>query len=193
MNKQWERAKIRIATVLSAVSIAICAISIILLPLSFVSGVQLSLRNGAGVRYALLTVPGRIGLSIVHGEPRALVSLDGCTKSFGSDADPLPNTQDKLRWFWRVPASGKVGFTSDKGTGTVYFGEVNDSFKCDYASHFVPTWLLSIITFIGPILWYRARRLRQHRVEHDLCTYCGADMSASPYRCPKCGKERPWD
>lgn len=193
MNRQWERLKIRIATYLSAVSIVICATSIILWPLSYVTGVQLSIRNGAGVRYALLTVPGRIGLTVVRGEPRAWVSLDGGAKSFGSDTNPLPNTQDKLRWFWRPPTSGKLGFATDNGEGTIFFGEVNDSFTCSYASHFMPTWLLTIITFIGPILWWRARRLRQYRADNDLCTYCGTDMSASPYRCPKCGKERPWD
>ncbi len=193
MNRKWERTKIRIATSLSAASIAICAISIILWPLSYVTCVQLSIRNGAGARYALLTIPGRVGLTVIRGEPPALVSLDACTKSFGSDTNPLPNTQDKLRWFWQLPSASKLGFATDQGKGTVYFGEVNDSFKCSYSSHFMPTWLLSIITFIGPILWWRARRIRQYRADHDLCTYCGTDMATSPYRCPKCGKERPWD
>jgi len=192
MNKPWERFKVRAATTFSIASILICAITIILWPLSYASGLQLSIRNGAGTRYALITVPGRIGVAVVHGEARAWVSIDGCTKSFGSEASPLPNTQDKLRWFWRLPANTKYGFASDQGAGTVYFGEVNDSFKCDYASRFIPIWLVSIFTFIGPVLWYQARRRRQYRIDNDLCTYCGADMSASPYRCPKCGKEQPW-
>ena len=193
MNKQWERRKLKIFSTWAAVSIALCALTIIVWPLSYVTGLQLSMRNGAGARYAIVTAPGRIGLAVVHGEVRALFSLDFCTKSFGSAADPLPNTKDKLRWFWRVPTPGKMGFASDQGSDVIYFGEVNDSFKCDYVSHFMPIWLLTIITFIGPMAWYKARRTRQFRVDNDLCTYCGSDMSASPYRCPKCGKERPWD
>ncbi len=192
MNKQWERLKVRFATWLSAISIVICVITVMLWPLSYMSGVQLSIRNGAGVRYALLTVPGQIGLAVVHGEPPASPSLDGCAKSFGAGVLPSSNTRDKLRWFWQRPAHSTVGFGTDQGSDTVYFGEVNASFKCDYMTHFAPTWAVSLLTLIIPVMWYRARQRRQFRIDNDLCMYCGSDMSSSPYRCPKCGKEQPW-
>src|SRR5882757_3841099 len=138
MNKQWERFKLRTTAWLSTISIVICAITIILWPLSYASGVQLSMRNGKGTRYALLTVPGQIGLSVVTGEPPAWVSLDGCAKSFGSSSSPTPNTRDKLRWFWQRPADSKLGFGSDHGSATVDFGEVNAAFPCEYMARFVP-------------------------------------------------------
>jgi hypothetical protein len=192
MNKSVERLKRQIATGLSVVSIVLCALTAILWPLSYATGVQLSVRNGAGTRYAIITVPGSIGWAVVRGEARALPSLDGGAKAFGSDAAPLSSGKDKIRWFWQKPPHSTFGFGSDSGSETVYFGEVNDSFKCTYSANFMPIWLLTILTFIGPILWYQARRRRQYRMENDLCLYCGADMSASPYRCPKCGKEQPW-
>ncbi len=192
MNKQLERVRHRIATWLSVISILICAITVILWPLSYATGVQLSVRNGAGTRYALLTTPGQVGLAVVKGEPPALVSVDGCTKELGADASSLLNTHDKLRWFWRQPTNGAMGFASDSGSDKVDFGEVNHSFVCSYSSHFMPIWLVSILTFIGPIMWYKARQRRQYRLENDLCVYCGADMTASPYRCPGCGKEQIW-
>ena len=192
MNKQFEKFRHRVATWLSVISILICAITVILWPLSYASGVQLSIRNGAGTRYALLTTPGQIGLAVVRGEPRASVSIDGGTKPLGANASLVSNTRDKLRWFWRRPVDSKFGFAADQGGEKVYFGEVNDWMVCSFTAHFMPTWLLSILTFIGPILWYKARQRRQYRLENDLCVYCGADMTTSPYRCPGCGKEQIW-
>lgn len=192
MNKQFERYKLRLLAWLSVISILICITTVILWPLSYATGVQLSVRNGAGTRYAILTTPGQIGLAVVRGEPPAWISMDGGAKPLGSAGSTLTNTNDKLRWFWRPPPQGTLGFAADQGSGTIYFGEVNASVKCDYSSHFMPIWLVSILTAVGPILWYKARQRRQYRLENDLCIYCGSDMSTSPYRCPGCGKEPQW-
>jgi hypothetical protein len=192
MNKRWEKIKIRICTWLSVLSVTICVITIILWPLSYATGVQASVRNGAGTRYALITVPGAIGWAVVRGEARAWPSFDGCARHFGAAASTIANTNDKLRWFWRAPAASHAGFASDAGSGMIYFGEVNDSFACQYTAHFMPIWLLSLLAFIGPAMWYKSRQRRQYRIDNDLCIFCGTDMTASPYRCPACGKEKQW-
>jgi len=191
MSKPFERLVHRIATILAVVSMALSVIAVILLLLSYATGVQVSLRNGAGTRYALVTVPGQFGLVTIKGEARALPGVNGATQSFGSTA-PLSATHDMLHWFWQPPISSKFGFGSSDGTAMVEFPEVNSTFKTTYHGSFIPIWLIILITFTGPMLWYKARLRRSYRIENDLCVYCGSDMSTSPYRCPRCGKEQQW-
>ena len=188
MNKQFERVKLRILATLAVISITICVIATILWPISYGTGVQLSVRNGAGVRYALVTTPGVVGVIVVKGEPRNAISLNGCTKGFGGT--PASAT-DPLRWFWILPET-KFGFGSSQGSTTITYEEIKNPMSPSYVGKFMPIWLLALLTFIGPTWWYLARRRRENRLEQGLCMFCGSDMSASPYRCPTCGKEPPW-
>jgi hypothetical protein len=188
MNKQFERIRLRILATLAILSITLCVVSTLLWPISYATGVQLSVRNGAGTRYAVATVPGSIGLIVVRGEPRGSVSLNGCAKGFG--ATPASAT-DPLRWFWTRPDT-RFGFGTSEGAATLRYEEINNPMTASYKGWFMPIWLFALLTFIGPTWWYLARRRREYRLENGLCMYCGTDMTASPYRCPACGKEPPW-
>jgi hypothetical protein len=188
MNKEFERIKLRIAATLAIVSIVLCVIGTILWPLSYASGVQLAIRNGKGIRYAFATTPGSIGLIVVKGEPRDSVMLKINSRSFGAAST---TATDPDRWYWTVPAT-KVGFGSNSGSATITYTEVNAAMAVAAAGNFMPIWLFAILTFIGPTWWYLARRRREYRLDNGLCMFCGTDMSASPYRCPACGKEPPW-
>lgn len=192
MSKPWERLVHRIATALAAISISLCAIAVILWPLSYATGVQLSVRNGAGTRYALLTVPSQFGLVTVTGEARAQATISGATQSFGSSNTLISGSHDMVHWFWEKPSTNSFWFGSGTGNAIVNFPEANASFKTTYKATYIPIWLVVLITFAGPMLWYRARLRRQYRIENDLCVYCGSDMSSSPYHCPSCGKEQQW-
>src|SRR4051812_3816968 len=100
MNKQFERVRLRILAILAVLSITLCVISTILWPISYATGVQLSIRNGAGVRYALVTTPGELGVIVVRGEPVGSPELNGCAKNFGATT---ASASDPLRWFWTRP------------------------------------------------------------------------------------------
>lgn len=189
MNKHLERVKLRILATLAIVSITLCLITVFLWPLSYVTGVQLSIRNGAGTRYALLTTPGQLGVVTVRGEPPDKIELLNIrSRSFNADTAVA---NDPQRWFWVRPSS-KIGFGTSQGESSIYFQEIKRDMTCAYAGYFMPTWLFALIAFAGPTWWYFARRRREYRLETGLCMYCGSDMSASPYRCPDCGKEPPW-
>jgi hypothetical protein len=188
MNKEFERLKLRIAATLAIVSITLCVIATILWPISYASGVQLAVRNGKGMRYAIATTPGSIGVITVKGEPRDNVTLWVNSRSFGGAS---AYAMDANRWYWTRPET-KAGFGSNAGSATLNYDEVNNAMPVSYIGKFMPIWLFAILTFIGPTWWYLARRRREYRLENGLCMFCGADMSASPYRCPACGKEPPW-
>ena len=54
----------------------------------------------------------------------------------------------------------------------------------------MPCWLLIILLL--PLNFFclrtlRRRRLRAHRLRHNLCLVCGYDLRSSPVRCPECG------
>src|SRR5690349_4045809 len=106
MNKQFERVRLRILATLAVLSITLCAVATVLWPISYATGVQLSVRNGKGVRYALVTVPGSLGLVVTTGEPPDRVSFDAGTKSFGT---PTSTPTDPIRWYWNRPDT-KLGF-----------------------------------------------------------------------------------
>jgi hypothetical protein len=191
MSKPLQHFFRRVAAILAGISIVICGIFLILWPISYMTGVQFSLRNGAGVRYALLTTPGKVGWAHIRGEPRAEPDLNLCSKHFGGDA-AVSGGGDPLRWFWQPPVHTAFGFGSIGGTAPIWFEEVKKSFLCDYWIDFAPIWLVPVITFLGPMSWWLRRKRREFRQDHGLCVYCGGDMSASPYRCPSCGKEPAW-
>ncbi len=188
MNKQLERIRLRIMATLCVISLSICVITFVLWPLSYVTGVQLSMRNGVGRRYTLLTTPGQIGFALVQGEPRGLPELNGCARSFRTEP---AIARDPLRWFWTRPTN-TAGFGESSGQTTIYFESISNNQKVKFEADFVPIWLVSLLAFVGPTGWYMARRRREKRLDNGQCIYCGTDMSASPYRCPACGKEPPW-
>lgn len=188
MNKQLERIRLRILAALSIVSISVCVITFFLWPLSYATGVQVSLRNGAGTRYAILTTPGQIGWVRVVGEPRNEVELLTVRSRSFSATEAVAT--DPFRWFWTPPQS--YWFGSTEGATTINYQEVKAPMAVQMNGGFMPIWLVSLLTFAGPTWWYLARRRREYRLDHGLCMYCGTDMSASPYRCPACGKEQPW-
>jgi hypothetical protein len=188
MNKHFERVRLRILATLAILSISLCLIATILWPISYASGVQLSVRNGKGGRYALVTTPGSMGLIVADGEPRDAVSLNGLTRSFGGTA---ASATDPLRWYWTVPST-RFGFGTSESSATIMYEEIKATSKVSAKGWYVPTWLIALLAFLGPTWWYLARRRREYRLENGLCMFCGTDMSASPYRCPSCGKEPPW-
>lgn len=188
MNKQFERVRLRILATLAILSIVLCLIATILWPISYASGVQVSVRNGAGGRYALVTTPGSMGLIVVSGEPRDAVAFNALTKSFNA---ATTSATDPLQWYWTRPNT-KFGFGKSQHDATITYPEIKNTVKVKSKGWHVPIWLLALLTFIGPTWWYLARRRREYRLENGLCMYCGTDMSASPYRCPACGKEPPW-
>lgn len=188
MTKQFERIRLRILATLAILSISLCLIATILWPISYRTGVQLSVRNGAGARYAVVTTPGEMGLVVVWGEPRNAIALNGLTHSFGV---PSAASTDPLRWFWVDPET-RFGFGRSEGEATIMYQEIKNASQVSAKGWHVPIWLVSLVTFAGPTWWYFARRRREYRLDNGLCMYCGTDMSASPYRCPACGKEPPW-
>jgi hypothetical protein len=188
MNKEFERLKLKIAATLAIVSISLCVIATILWPISYASGVQVAIRNGKGMRFSFATTPGSIGLIVVKGEPRDNVTVWMNSRSFGG---ATTTATDPNRWYWTRPET-KAGFGANSGPATINYDEVNNAMAVSYVGKYMPLWLFAILTFIGPTWWYLARRRREYRLEHGLCMFCGADMSASPYRCPACGKEPPW-
>jgi hypothetical protein len=188
MSKELERFKLRIAATLAIASITLCVIATILWPISYASGVQLAIRNGKGIRYAVATTPGSLGLIVVKGEPRDNVTVRLNSRSFGG---ATTTSADPDRWYWTRPET-KAGFGNNSGASTITYEEVNNPMTASYVGKFMPIWLFALLTFIGPTWWYLARRRREYRLDNGLCMFCGADMSASPYRCPACGKEPPW-
>lgn len=64
----------------------------------------------------------------------------------------------------------------ERGTTTALFGVT------------MPQWFIMLVCLPYPVLWFRRKFRRWHRVHHNLCLTCGFDLRAHKpgERCPEC-------
>jgi hypothetical protein len=59
-----------------------------------------------------------------------------------------------------------------------------------HAAFTVPHWFPALLGAVAPLVWLRRFRRTRRRKARGLCARCGYDLRATPGRCPECGTLR---
>jgi hypothetical protein len=148
--------------VVAAVSLALCAVALLLWARSVWGPVDKAYVHLPGERFVELSSNGSaLGAAFYGGE-------DWTTRTF----DPRA-TRD---WQW-------MGFRYHRVRG----GRDYDTVVRDELGAFIPSWFAVAVTAVAPIV-VAVRMLRgRRRRGSGRCPGCGYDLRATPDRCPECG------
>lgn len=86
----------------------------------------------------------------------------------------------------RAMSNGPLGF----GYGHVHDAQLRSegrAYRATWTTIFVPSWAVTLLFTIPPLLWSVSVWRKRRRARVGLCSTCGYDLRATPDRCPECG------
>src|SRR3954468_22797401 len=171
----------RLFTLLSALSLLLCAATLALWVRSYWVG-EAIYREGPSYRLAVLSSRGQCSAfrttypaSAANGPTRWKYSDRGMWAQV-TQRPGLYRADPAVRCYGPIAGFGMF----DKPAGPTSRGAATREV-------FFPYWSLVLLTAAGPAAWYARRRRRLRSRSLGLCPACGYDLRATPDRCPECG------
>lgn len=154
--------KHRLFTILSAMSLLLCCICLLMWVRSaFVQDYVFIPHTASGPGTSILSTPGCLSITFGYAQTKGPPRLRWSTPSV------TDRGRSEATW-WNLPH---------------YHPSFNDLQ--------LPYWLSTLLTAAMPVCWCRKRWSTDQRRNAGLCSTCGYDLRATPERCPECGTPVP--
>jgi hypothetical protein len=158
--------KRRLVNLLAALSLLLCAATVVLWVRSYRIADYLSFKTDDR-SIAVTSVAGQI--AFMRTQSPYLLARDGF------DFRSVP-----MQRYGRDPW-GILGFGRYERHATLF-----DLYVID-----LPHWALDLVTLVLPSAWYHRHWRHWKRMNERSCVRCGYDLRATPDRCPECGTAAP--